>query len=63
MLWVTNGAQSSATSPDHALVYGLFRVVRQGHGANITILVVQSSTGHATELAIDQVRRLLTQVR
>ncbi|KAF9884922.1 hypothetical protein FE257_000913 [Aspergillus nanangensis] len=60
LLWVTKGAHSSATDPDNALVYGLFRVARrEDHGANLTILDVQCSTGRAMELAIDQVLRLL----
>ena len=62
LLWVTKGAQSSATDPDHALVYGLFRVARrENQGANLTILDVQSSTGRAIQLAIDQVLRLLAE--
>ena len=62
LLWVTKGAQSSATDPDHALVYGLFRVARREHqAANLTILDVQSSAGHATEFAVDRVLRLLAQ--
>jgi hypothetical protein len=62
LLWVTKGAQSSATDPDHALVYGFFRVARrEDQGANLTILDVQSSTGRAMELAIDQVLRLMAE--
>ncbi|EFQ35393.1 beta-ketoacyl synthase domain-containing protein [Colletotrichum graminicola] len=62
VLWVTKGAQSSATDPDHALVYGLFRVARrEDQGANLTILDVQSSTGHGMEAALDKVLRLLAQ--
>ncbi|KAK6063593.1 beta-ketoacyl synthase domain-containing protein [Seiridium cupressi] len=62
LLWVTKGAQSSATDPDHALVYGLFRVARrEDQGTNLTILDVQSSTGHATEFALDKVLGLLAQ--
>ncbi|KAF5855894.1 hypothetical protein ETB97_008273 [Aspergillus alliaceus] len=60
LLCATKGAQSSATDPDHALVYGSFRVAsREDHGANLTIFDVQSSTGRAMELAIDQVLLLL----
>jgi acyl transferase domain-containing protein len=62
LLWVTKGAQTSVTDPDHALVYGLFRVARrEDQGANLTILDVQSSTGRGMEFAVDQVLRLLAQ--
>ncbi|KAK4246255.1 beta-ketoacyl synthase [Corynascus novoguineensis] len=62
LLWVTKGAQSSATDPDHALVYGLFRVARrEDQGANLTILDVQSSTGREMEFAVDKVLRLISQ--
>jgi acyl transferase domain-containing protein len=60
LLWVTKGAQSCVTDPDHALVYGLFRVVgREDQAANLTILDVESNTGHAMESAIDRVLGLL----
>lgn len=60
LLWVTKGAQSCATDPDHALVYGLFRVARrEDQAANLTILDVQASDGPATEFAVERVLRTL----
>lgn len=62
LLWATKGAQSSATDPDHALVYGLFRVARrEDQAANLAILDVQSSTGRGMEIAVDKVLGLLSQ--
>ena len=56
LLWVTSGAQGPATSPDKAMIHGLFRVARQeGAMAKLTTLDVQSSASPATNWAIEKV--------
>ncbi|KAI0202678.1 beta-ketoacyl synthase domain-containing protein [Astrocystis sublimbata] len=60
VLWITKGAQGTATHPDNALVHGLFRVARREDSSlNLTTLDVQSATSRATECAISLVLRLL----
>ena len=56
LLWVTKGAQGSATNPDAAMIHGLFRVARQeDSSAKLTTLDVQSSASPATCWAIERV--------
>lgn len=60
LLWVTSGAQGPVTSPDKAMIHGLFRVARQEDTmAKLTTLDVQSSTSPATNWAIEKVLGLL----
>ncbi|EDN99357.1 hypothetical protein SS1G_02211 [Sclerotinia sclerotiorum 1980 UF-70] len=60
LLWVTKGAQYKVTHPNNALVQGLFRVARRENpSAKLNILDVESSTGPATEYAIDAVLKSL----
>ncbi|KAF5026934.1 hypothetical protein F66182_964 [Fusarium sp. NRRL 66182] len=60
LLWVTKGAQHPVTSPDNAMIHGLFRVARQEDPAvKLTTLDVESSTSPATSWAIEKVLGLL----
>ncbi|KAK9413823.1 hypothetical protein SUNI508_11641 [Seiridium unicorne] len=56
VLWVTKGAQMSPTHPDHALVHGLFRVVRREElSANLTLLDISSDSSAIAGQMISQV--------
>ncbi|KAA8565524.1 hypothetical protein EYC84_009381 [Monilinia fructicola] len=60
LLWVTKGAQYKVTDPDNALVHGLFRVAcREDTGVKLSVLDVESSTGAATNYAIETVLKSL----
>ncbi|CAD6449305.1 eb0964f1-27a5-46b6-9504-99d5323d2a22 [Sclerotinia trifoliorum] len=60
LLWVTKGAQYKVTDPNNALVQGLFRVARrEDPSTKLSILDVESSTGPATDYAIDAVLKSL----
>ncbi|KAF2993299.1 putative PKS-like protein biosynthetic cluster, partial [Neopestalotiopsis sp. 37M] len=57
LLWVTRGAQTeNVSSPDNALVQGLFRVVRrEDPGVRLVTLDVQSPASAAAHWAVQQV--------
>lgn len=56
ILWLTEGAQYHITSPDRALVHGLFRVARRENGnAKLTTLDVECCSNPVTTWAIEQV--------
>ncbi|KAJ8132252.1 hypothetical protein O1611_g1372 [Lasiodiplodia mahajangana] len=61
LLWVTRGSQYQVSTPDNALIHGLFRVIRhEDPSAKLTTLDVHSSTGPSATWAINQV---LKQIR
>lgn len=61
LLWVTKGSQHQVSTPDNALVHGLFRVVRhEDPSAKLVTLDVEASSGPTTTWAINQV---LNQIR
>ncbi|KAB8293815.1 hypothetical protein EYC80_009297 [Monilinia laxa] len=60
LLWVTKGAQYKVTDPDNALVHGIFRVAcREDTSVKLSVLDVESSTGAATNYAIETVLKSL----
>ncbi|KAJ8062818.1 hypothetical protein OCU04_008076 [Sclerotinia nivalis] len=60
LLWVTKGAQDKVTNPNNALVQGLLCVGRrEDPSAKLSILYPESSTGPATDYAIDTVLKSL----
>jgi hypothetical protein len=62
VLWVTKGAQTEHVStPDNALVLGLFRVIRrEDPSVRLVTLDVQSPASAAAHWAVQQVLRTLT---
>lgn len=60
ILWVTEGAQYHVTSPDRALVHGLFRVARrENRNAKLTTLDVEYNSNLATHWAVKQVLEIM----
>lgn len=56
LLWVTKGAQVSVFNPDHALIHGLFRVVRREElSAKLTTLDISSASSFVAGQAVSQV--------
>ncbi|KUJ19568.1 uncharacterized protein LY89DRAFT_696039 [Mollisia scopiformis] len=60
ILWLTQGSQMDVTSPDNALVHGMFRTVRQEDTSlRLTTLDVQTADGPSTMTAVVKILEIL----